>query len=308
MGWERVGWENWADHALVRARLEAGADPNTMPGGRPLHRAAQHGSAEVVAELAGRVDDVDVLEEGRSALWLAVYFNRLDNARALAEAGADPWLPMMSGWSPGRLALAGGHDLSGPRTPPNAALSDAEAAVAAESVRFKAVLDDDYDDDYPEEGAGLAAVAGVDVAEVIRRLNATPVDGDPELAEELDVVGATDVPGGCVISQPWGYAPRIAGVMRLLSADTVCYSVYLNPKSGTQGGIMRDGEIVDWDLFPGGEPIENESADQVLLSYLYPNDPMAVACAYAGLRLTDGRAITGPPDVWLRLPIDDYRR
>jgi hypothetical protein len=28
----------------------------------------------------------------------------------------------------------------------------------------------------------------------------------------------------------------------------------------------------------------------------------------AGLRLTDARAVTGPPDVWLRLPERDYWR
>jgi len=30
-------------------------------------------------------------------------------------------------------------------------------------------------------------------------------------------------------------------------------------------------------------------------------DAVAFACAYAGLRLTDARAVTGPADGWVRL-------
>jgi hypothetical protein len=45
---------------------------------------------------------------------------------------------------------------------------------------------------------------------------------------------------------------------------------------------------------------------EILLSYLYLYNAVAYSCAYAGLRLTDARAITGPPDTWLRLPPRDY--
>lgn len=76
--WAGFGWHGWTDLGAVRARLEAGADPNS--GGRwielPLHLAAEHGSAEVVAELARRVDDVDAMSDGRTALWRAVAANR----------------------------------------------------------------------------------------------------------------------------------------------------------------------------------------------------------------------------------------
>ncbi|WP_245899856.1 ankyrin repeat domain-containing protein [Nonomuraea indica] len=107
-GWAGFGWNDWTDLSLVRARLDAGADPNAglFVHGRPLHAAAAIGSPEVVAELVRRVDDVDAEHEGRTALWEAVYNNRPDNARALVSAGADPWRPMMNGWSPGRLGLA----------------------------------------------------------------------------------------------------------------------------------------------------------------------------------------------------------
>ncbi|WP_152315456.1 hypothetical protein [Nonomuraea phyllanthi] len=52
----------WADLAQVRARLDAGADPNSGVyafggyDGRPLHFAAESGSPETVTEPAARVD------------------------------------------------------------------------------------------------------------------------------------------------------------------------------------------------------------------------------------------------------------
>src|SRR6266545_4516530 len=123
----------------MRARLDAGADPNSgvWSRARPLHVAAEHGAPEVVAELAGRVDDVDAEQQGRTALWVAVIIGR--------------------------------------------------------------------------------------------------------------------------------------------------------------------------DMHPGGEPGANASAKEVLVSYLYRHDAVAYSCAGAGLRLTDARAITGPPDKWVRLAErDDY--
>jgi hypothetical protein len=66
-----MGWD-WTDAGDIRRRLDAGADPERRPGGRPLHRAALFGSPEVVAELAARVADVDALENGVTARWEAV--------------------------------------------------------------------------------------------------------------------------------------------------------------------------------------------------------------------------------------------
>lgn len=57
---------------------------------RLLHHAATLASPEVVAELARRVADVDTPEDGVTALWEAVVSGSPDNARALADAGADP--------------------------------------------------------------------------------------------------------------------------------------------------------------------------------------------------------------------------
>ncbi|MGM1058626.1 ankyrin repeat domain-containing protein [Saccharothrix sp. Mg75] len=304
MTWTDATWGVWGDHDRVLAQLAAGADPNSAHGTSPLHAAAQRGSREVVAELASRVDDVDAPHEGRTALWLAVYEDRADNAEALLAAGADPWLPMMAGWSPGRLGLAG------PLAPLFAggpgALSPEEEAQAAEAARLRAAF---ADQERGGEGASVLAVAGVDAAGAARRLGAVPTEvDDPEDPEwEDDVVGVTDVPGGCVLLQPWGYAVQVPGLVRAVAAGTDAYGVYANPKSGNQGIAVRGGEVVGSDLHPGGEPFERDPADQVLLSYLHRYDADAFACGYAGVRPTDARPVTGPPDAWLRLPRRDWR-
>jgi hypothetical protein len=314
-GWSGMTWESWKDHSLVRERLDAGADPSAPAwlGTPPLHRAAEWGSADVVAELAGRVDDVDAEVGGRTALWRAVNGNHPDSARALVAAGADPWRPMMAGWSPGRLSLAGPTPDLFTVPPGEPGLSPEETAAAAEGKRLTAALGELW-----MEGLGLACVSGIDVAEAVRRLEATLVEdtsfmddawsysGDYE--GTMRIVGATDVPGGCVITQPWGYTPSMPGVIWRLSAGTTCYSMYANPKSGNQGAVVRDGVVVGWDLRPGGSAGADEPAEEVLASYLYQHNAAAYCCAYAGVRPTDARAITGPPDVWLRLPNrDDWK-
>ncbi|MFF7858025.1 ankyrin repeat domain-containing protein [Streptomyces sp. NPDC007904] len=256
---------------------------------------------------------MDALEEGRTALWEAVVSHRPDHARALAAAGADPWRPLIGGWSPGRLGLAGPTpDLfvvpEGER-----GLTGAEHALAEEGRRLVATLADI--DDY--DGTGLACVAGIDAQEAVRRLEATPAE-DEDLDGLLDdpyawdtddiarIVGVTTVPGGCVVTQPWGYAPQMPGVQIPLSAGTVCYGMYANPKSGDQGSIVRNGDIEGWDLHPGGGPDVNDTPQEVLTAYIYGSNPVAYCCAYAGLRPTDARAVIGPPDVWVELPERDH--
>ncbi|MFE7902365.1 ankyrin repeat domain-containing protein [Streptomyces sp. NPDC057424] len=313
-GWAGMGWD-WTDADDIRRRLDQGADPESWNGSRPLHRAAVFGSPEAVAELARRVADVDALENGVTALWEAVLSRKPANARALAAAGADPWRLSLGGWSPGRLSLAGPTPELFP-VPEGVSLSDTERAAAQEAHRLTTVLGEFYYD-----GTGLACVAGIDAAEAVRRLEATPVvDGellevlnelleDPyayDMDESLHIVGVTSVPGGCVVTQPWGYAPQMPGVLARLSAGTLCYGLYANPKSGNQGSIARHGTIEGSDLHPGGGPDENDTCAEVLASYLYQHDAVAYACAFAGLRPTGRRAVTGPPDVWVELPRRDY--
>jgi hypothetical protein len=325
-GWSTMGWQSWSDLAEVRARLAAGADPNAeLPSRqRPLHVAAERGSADVVAELARLVDDVDAAYHGRTALWIAVNADKLDNARALAAAGADPWLPMMAGWSPGRLSLAsrtpglftappGPAGLAPAESAP-AGLSPAESAAAAEAHRLIDALGHVHD-----EGLSLCCVGGIDAAEAVRRLEATVVGrGDPQsLIQDLWsdpmsegallTVGVTEVPGGCVVSQPWSFGASMPGLSTRLSVGTVCYTMYANPKSGDQGSIFRDGVVDGWDLRPGGGwSAADDPPEEILRNYLYRHEPVAYCCAYAGLKPTDARPITGPPDLWVQLPPRDY--
>ncbi|MEW1698252.1 ankyrin repeat domain-containing protein [Streptomyces sp. NPDC091278] len=309
-GWTGMGWD-WTDLEGIRRRLGRGADPERWSGGRPLHRAALSGSPEVVAELAGRVADVDALEGGVTALWEAVTGRKPENARVLAAAGADPWRPSVGGWSPGRLSLAGPTPDLFP-VPSGVRLTVTERAAVREARRLIAALGE-----FHYDGTGLACVGGIDAAEAVHRLEAAPVQDevieelleDPyayEMDESLRFIGVTSVPGGCVVTQPWGYAPTMPGVLTRLSAGTVCYGLYANPKSGNQGSIARHGTLERGDLHPGGGPYENDTPEEVLNSYLYQHRAVAYSCAFAGLRPTDARAVLGPPDVWVELPDHDF--
>jgi hypothetical protein len=308
------GIKDWTDLDLVRAELAAGADPNygVYVFEKPLHAAADRGSPEVVAELAGRVDDVDAEREGRTALWMAVFEGRTGNARALVSAGADPWRPMMAGWSPGRLSLAGPTPDLFPLPSPEVGLSEAEAAAVAEAERLISALGD-YDYDL-YDGLGMACVANLSAAEAAARLEAVPADGvdidglyeapwnkpDAEL-----IVGITDVPGGCVIIQPWGYTPRTPGVAKRVSPGTVCYSLYANPKGGISGCVARDGMVSGWETQSAYTMPADALAERILAAYLYRDHSVAFCCAGAGLRLTDAGPTIGS-DMWLKLPERDW--
>lgn len=331
--WDGVRLWGGGDAAQVRARLVAGADPGAGYGfGRQtvLHVAAELASPEVVVALAGAARELDGLAEGRSALWLAVHAGRHDNARVLVAAGADPWLPMMAGWSPGRLSLAGPEPELFPGRPDAVRLTPVEVDAVALGRDLRLKLTGLHLD-----GTGLLCVAGLDAAEAVRRLDGTAMSEaelltyyDVETDEEVDaadededgdawrwlhdvndlrLVGVTDVPGGCVLTQPWGYQPQRPVVGRALSVGTVAYGVYENPKSGSQGSIFIDGETKGTDLDPGGSPWEEATSDEVLRSYLYRNHAAAYACGYVGLRPSDARPVTGPPDAWILLPERDYR-
>ncbi|MFI9589951.1 ankyrin repeat domain-containing protein [Nonomuraea sp. NPDC052265] len=311
-GWVGLDWDDWCDLGEIRARLDSGADlhADLWHEGPPLHLAAEYGSPEVVAELARRAGDVDTAYEGRSALWRAVFAHRRDNALALVAAGADPWRPMTGGWSPGRLSLAGpnpGLFFPFPRDKPS--LSAAENAAVLEAERLIEALGD-----FEYEGLGLVCVAGVTAAEAAWRLGATVAEGagidgvldEPYPDEGGGLVGATDVPGGCAVSQRRGHEVTSADVINRLSVGTVCHALFADPKSGDQGFSSRGGVIEEWDTFPGGGWVPpDSSSDEVLTAFLYQGEAVAYCCAYAGLRLTDARPVLGPPDIWLHLPPRD---
>ncbi|WP_433217195.1 ankyrin repeat domain-containing protein [Microtetraspora malaysiensis] len=312
VGWWIVGYDGWTDLDLIRDRLAAGADPNSGVHifDRPLHIAAEQGSPEVVAELAMRVDNVDAEHRGRTALWMAAFAGRVDNARALVAAGADPWRLMMGGWSPGRLSLAGPAPGLFPIPSPEIGLSPAEAAAAAEARRLIPALGDFY-----YEGLSLACVADVSAADATARLEATPAD-DVDIdalyeacwnIPDADMIfGITDVPGGCVITQPWGYTTSTPGVVKRVSPGTICYSMYANPKGGSGGYIARDGGILGWEPHSAYTIPSDVPAREILAAHLYRTNPVAFCCAGAGLRLVDARPIIGSSGNWLRLPERDY--
>ena len=313
-----------ADPAALQARLDAGADPDRgsyLAHGRPLHEAADSGLVDALRLLLPHVTDVDAdsaYDEGRTALWVAVYENHRDAVRLLLDAGADPWRPMMAGWSPGRLALAGPNADLFENLPGAVPLTPTELAAVAEGRRLSAVLDG-----VDSSGWGLACVADLTAAEAIRRLNAEPApeiaamfadpdpDDDPEEWYDEEgpyalVMGISDVPGGCVLAQSWLYGPSMPGIHTRLSVGTRSYGLYQNPKSGSQGSIYRDGAEVGWDLSPGLPPEPDDPADAVLRAYLHGGNAVAVACAFAGLRLTDSNVLDSGPDTWIRLPRLNY--
>ncbi|MCF3103156.1 hypothetical protein IPZ58_16415 [Streptomyces roseoverticillatus] len=88
-----------------------------------------------------------------------------------------------------------------------------------------------------------------------------------------------------------------------------------NAKSGDQGRInrndviiTRNGVIEGWDFIPGGDvdPQDAPTVEDVLRHYLYQHHAVAYAYAWAGLLLTDARAIFGAPNTWVDLPDRDY--
>ncbi len=132
-----------------------------------------------------------------------------------------------------------------------------------------------------------------------------PTDVGLSHDEMTTVVGVSDVPGGCVVAQWWGYAPSTPGVMVELTPGTAGYGMYGNPMSGDQGTDARDGVVVQWDAHPGGgDASPEDSPETILRTYLYRGNALAFCCDHAGLRPVDARAFTGPPDIWLRLTIE----
>lgn len=105
-----MGYQDWGDTALIRARLEGGAPPDAVvvgrPGATPLHRVAEQGAAEAAEVLLAHHADVDARDsDGHTPLWYAVVSMGEAAVRTLIDAGADVWTPQSGPWSPGRLLL-----------------------------------------------------------------------------------------------------------------------------------------------------------------------------------------------------------
>jgi hypothetical protein len=282
-------------------------DPGLPP---PLHEAARQGlPLPVVERRLGAFSEVDTLWRGRTALWEAVMHRHHEVARLLADAGADPWAPLIGGWSPGRLALAGPQPtLFGT---PDTHLTPAEMTAIGRARRRVAAVGD------PEvEGMSIACVAHVGSAEAAGQLRAVPIEipdfeewaldpwsegmTDDEVAH---TVGVTDVPGGCVITQWAGYTAATPGVLARLTPGSSAYGMYVDPKSGYQGIAFHHGRRVGSDLTPGGgDAGPSDNGSEVLRTYLYYGHPVAYCCDAAGLTPENQRPFTGPPTKLLRLP------
>jgi hypothetical protein len=292
---------------MTAGRLEGvdDLDPGLPP---PLHEAARQGLPLPVVErrLSERVD---ALWRGRTALWEAVMHRHYEVAKLLADAGADPWTPLIGGWSPGRLALAGPRPtLFGA---PDSHLTTAEMTAIARARRRIAAVGD------PEvEGMSIACVAHVDSAEAAGRLRALPLDIpnfeewvlDPWSEgmtdeEVVHTVGVTDVPGGCVVTQWAGFTAATPGLLARLTPGSSAYAVYVDPKEGCRGIAFHHGHLVGDHLSPGsGDAGPEDSGSEVLRTYLYYGHPVAYCCDAAGLTPESRRPFIGPPTKLLRLP------
>jgi hypothetical protein len=282
-------------------------DPSLPP---PLHEAARLGlPLPVVEQRLQGVSDVDVLWRGRTALWEAVMHRHHAVATLLADAGADPWAPLIGGWSPGRLALAGPHPaLFGA---PDTHLSAAEMTAIGRARRLIAAVGD------PEvEGMSFACAAHVDSAEAAGRLRAMPIEIDDfELwsadpwsegmtdDEVAHTVGVTDVPGGCVVTQWAGFAAATPGLLARLTPGSSAYALAVEEKQGGQGVAFHHGNLIGSGLSPGsGDCGPDDTGSEVLRAYLYYGHPVAYCCDAAGLSPRTPQAFTGPPAKMLRLP------
>ncbi|MER7112428.1 ankyrin repeat domain-containing protein [Streptomyces sp. NPDC000229] len=315
--------EGWRDPRLVRARLDAGADPAAG-----LHDAAAHGSAEVLGELLGRLPDTEADQgdgEGFTPLWEAVCHGNVETARLLVEAGASPWTPQCAGRSAGGLAL----------TVPALAPLFAKLPGAVEPTPEERALQEEADrlievfEGVHTDGLGVAFVAGLDEEEAIRRLGADPAAHpvldldrhpgpygtgpggfDPDDYDEAQrYVGVTGVPGGCVLIQPLSYGVSTPEVLEPLSLSARACGIYFNPKGGTFGTTAVDGETV-WEGEVALSPGPEEPAEWWLLrcwdwTSSHGARQLAYACWTAGMRLADSRPVTGPPRRWVRLEIPE---
>jgi hypothetical protein len=316
-----MGYGQWWDPNVVAGGADGGTDPNVTgwDGELVVTTVVMSGTPEALSTILPGMTDVDqlgggVFDQGRTALWSAVYEGRPEMARLLVEAGADPWREMMSGWSPGRLALAGPTpDLFG-SPPAGVGLSDPERDCVA---RAQPVIHG-FGASLTAVGWSIAAVAGVTAAEAVERVGGLPeeqseamtfedlVEASMAQYQQDDVLGASDVPGGCLVVHPMGYDAATPRMLRRLSQVTSAYGVFDNMANGRQGTHAVDGVFEGWDLCPGGWPDADDDSRKVLLSYLAHQcsaDGRAVveACLVAGIHPGSPQAFYGPYDVAFRI-------
>ncbi|MEU7061537.1 ankyrin repeat domain-containing protein [Streptomyces sp. NPDC046197] len=322
--WQQMGYRDWGDTDLIRARLDGGAPPDAAVGWRgttPLHLVAEQGAAEAVTALLSHNVDVDVRDDDEhTPLWYAVHSMDETTVRTLIDAGADVWTPQSGPWSPGRLLLTTSLAPLA-QSLPEAVELPPEEVVAQQAA--DALIAAFGKEPLWTEGLGVCFVQGLSEDELIRRIGADPTQCpktdlehapfDPEdYDESLRYVGVRSVdgaPGGCVITQD-GYMPSDDAVLQAISADTTAYGVYFNPKGGTFGTLARDGEVVASEEI-GLSPHKSDPAAywnfrfwQRTHAFPHGADILAFSCAAAGLRISDGQGVVDPrtPRRWVALP------
>ncbi|MFI0895077.1 ankyrin repeat domain-containing protein [Streptomyces sp. NPDC020983] len=312
--WRGMGYRDWEDAALVRARLEGGAPADRFAGtagtgaaSTPLHMAAERGTAEAVAALLAHGAPPDVRDpEGHTPLWAAACALDEGSVRALLDAGADAWTPQDGPWSPGRLLLTTPLAPLVAGLPGAVRLSAAEADAFAEADTLVAAFDTRG---LWTEGLGTAFVRGVTEEELIRRLGADParcprtaIEDAPfdedDVEESLRHVGVTALPGdpgGCALTQQ-GHLPDGGSLLSAVSAGTEACGLYFNPKGGTFFTLAKDGEVVASGELGSPVPLPVQDAYwrfrfwQTRPRFPYGANALAYACAAAGLRVADARA------------------
>ncbi|MEV6757010.1 ankyrin repeat domain-containing protein [Streptomyces sp. NPDC051214] len=320
--WERMAYGDWGDAAVVRARLHAGAPPNArVQGTTPLHLAAEREAAEAVTALLSHGAGADSHdEEEHTPLWYAACTVNEASVRALIAAGADVWTPQTGPWSPGRLLMT--TSLAGlvAELPGRVELPADEAAAFREADALIAACGEQ---ELWTEGLGLCFVRGLSEEELILRLSADPtrcptagLEYAPFALTDHDAtlryVGVTSVagtPGGCVITQE-GYMPSDDTLLQAISADTVAYGIYFNPKGGTYGTLARNGEVVvreEIGLPPGeSDPSSHWHFRFWQRQHTFPHDAniLAYAAASAGLRISNAQEALDrrSPRRWVELP------
>ncbi|MGA5321464.1 ankyrin repeat domain-containing protein [Streptomyces seoulensis] len=322
--WDGMRSDDWADPALIGARLGAGAPPEGhvgWSGGTPLHLTAEQGCADGILALLAHGADVDARDDfGHTPLWYAVHRTKEAAVRALIDAGADVWTPQEAPWSPGRLLL------TTPLAPLVSSLPGAEELPAEEVAALRAadaLIAAFGDHPLWTEGLGICFVRDLTEDEVIRRLGADPArcprtgledapfdtDDFDETLRHVGVRAVKGAPGGCVITQD-GYQTSDPELLSAISAGTTAYGLYFNPKGGTFGSLARDGEVV------GSEEIgmwgHGLDPDAFWTFRFWQGDPgfpfgadaFAYACAAAGLVIDDGREAVDrhAPRRWVELP------
>ncbi|MDL5198889.1 ankyrin repeat domain-containing protein [Streptomyces sp. ALI-76-A] len=321
--WQQMGYRDWADAALIRARLEGGAPADARVGWRgttPLHLTAEQGAAEAVAVLLACDVEVDVRDDDeQTPLWYAVQAMDEGSVRALIDAGADVWTPQVGTWSPGRLLLTTSLAPLVADLPGAVRLSAEEAADFRDADALIAAFGEQ---ELWTEGLGVCFVRDLTEDEVIRRLGADParcprsdLDSAPfdpmDYDESLRYVGVTSLagtPGGCLITQD-GYMPSDSAVLRAISPGTAAYGVYFNPKGGTFGTLARDGDVVESEEI-GLPPHDSDPTAywhfrfwQRTHTFPHGADVLAYACAAAGLNITDAQGAVNhrTPRRWVAL-------